>query len=202
MDRSCCLIAARALPAVIVLVTAFFRGNSLPAQTPPARDANLLDQARRISEVAAQKVEADLRAGLREVERLTSSDPAKALQRLQLLLTRLEDDTALSDARRETLKRMVKDRIRVATAAAKDAVRQTNERADKQAKTADFRAAVEPQLTSQETILQLREGIQQWQRDRNHPAAQTAADRTKSTADRVAENRQLQSARERRTNDV
>src|SRR5207245_11361278 len=72
----------------------------------------------------------------------------------------------------------------------------------KQAKSADARAAPEQLPTSQERILQLREGIKKWQKETGNPAAQTAADRTNATANRAAENRQLQSERERRTNDA
>src|SRR5262245_2179060 len=134
MDQSHFIISAPASLAV-VLASALLLGTPLLAHSPPARDADLLDQARRVGEVAAQKLEVGVRASLRDVERLTSSDPAKALQRLQLLLRQLEDDTALSEPRRETLKRVVKDRIQVTSAVAEEATRQSNERADKQAKT-------------------------------------------------------------------
>jgi hypothetical protein len=82
------------------------------AQEPPAQD-DLLDHARRMEKVTAQKVEADLRLALRESERLT---PAKAMERLKRALAQLDDDTTLPADRRTALKRMLKDRIRVTEA--------------------------------------------------------------------------------------
>src|SRR5438270_177060 len=57
-------------------------------------------------------------------------------------------------------------------------------------------------LTSQETNVQLREGIKKRQNEAGHLSPESAADRTNATANRLAENRQLQSERERRTNDA
>src|SRR5262249_23306067 len=123
-------------------------------------------------------------------------------ERLKRALAQVEDDTALSEKRRETLKRLLKDRIRVTAATAEDAARETKEQAAKEARAADSRAEAEQRWTSQERILQIREGIRKWQKEANNPAAQTAAERTNATANRVAENRQLQSERERRANEV
>jgi hypothetical protein len=179
-----------------------FSAATLFAQGPVGRDTDLLDQARRLQEVAAQKVESEVRAALRETERLIISHPAKAAERLKSLLGRVEDDPVLSEKLRETLQRLLRDRIRVAAAASQDAARQSEQLVNKQARAADFGPDVEQRLTSQDRILQLREGIKKWRKEASTSAAQTAADRTNTTANRIAENRQLQTERERRTNDV
>lgn len=84
------------------------------AQTTDRREGEYLDEARRRQEVAAQKVLADVRQALREAQRLNQTDPAKALEKLKNALSMLEEDTTLSEDRRNALVRMVKDRIRVA----------------------------------------------------------------------------------------
>jgi hypothetical protein len=182
-------------------VTVLCGATALLAQLPVSQHTDLLDQTRRRQEVAVQKLESDVRAALREAERLIPSDPDKAMDLLKGMLSQVEDDTLLSEKRRETLKRLLKDRIRVATAAAQDAARQTKEQVDKQTRAADSALGLEQRLTSQDRILQLREEIKRWQKEAG-TAAHTAADRTSETANRVAENRQLQSERERRTNDA
>jgi hypothetical protein len=186
---------------VVLIAGVLCSAAPLFAQGPTGRSTDLLDQARRLNEVAAQKVESDVRAALRDAERMAPSTPAKALDRLKHALTLLEDDTALSEKRRDTLLRVVKDRIRVLGTTTAEDTRQTKERAEKRAKVADFRAWAE-QRTSQESILQLREGIKKWQKEASSPAAQTATDRTNTTANRVTENRQLQTERERGANDA
>jgi hypothetical protein len=194
---------SRSVLIMIGLVAgSLFPAGILLAQGRVDRDADALDQTQRRNEVAAQKVEFDVRAALREAERLTSSDPAKAAELLKRALAQVEEDVALSERRRETLKRLLRDRIRVTAATADDATRRTKKQADKQVPAADFRAEAEQPLTSQEEMRQLREGIKKWQKEANSPAAQTAADRANATANRLAENRQLQGERERRTNDA
>ncbi|HLJ94322.1 MAG TPA: hypothetical protein VKU02_14140 [Gemmataceae bacterium] len=166
------------------------------------RDTDALDQARRLQQVATQKVESEIRTVLRDAERQMASDPAGAEEQLKGALSRLENDTVLSESRRETLKRLLKDRIRVAASTAQEAARQTAEQGAKQAKVAAFRMAADQSLTSQEAMLRLRQGIQKWQKEAGNPAAASAAERTNSMADRVMENRQLQTERERRTTDA
>src|SRR5260370_28956891 len=76
-------------------------------------DSDLLDEVRRTERVAAQKLEADLRQALREAERLARSNRTKAVEGLKKALAQLENDTLLLGERREALKRMLRDRIRV-----------------------------------------------------------------------------------------
>jgi hypothetical protein len=168
------------------MASGFLLASTLPAQGPAGREADALDQARRLAEVAAQRVESDVRAALREAERLSISHPEEALAQLKRVLAQVEDDTALSEKRRETLKRLLKDRIRV-TAATIDE---------------PFSRGSENRASTTALAASLREGIKRWQKQGNGPAAQTTADRTNATANRVAENRQLQNDRERRGTDV
>jgi hypothetical protein len=184
----------------LLLLAGFVMPAALFGQGPDGRDIDLADQARRLDQVAAQKVESELTGALREAERLILSDPPKAAAMLKNALARLEDDAALPEKRRQVWKRMLKDRLRVASASARDVTRETSEQVEKQAKSAAFRAHIGLAPTSQETILQLREGIQRWQKEGGQTPAQSAGERTNSIAGNVAENRQLQAERERRTN--
>jgi len=88
---------------------------AIAADAPPSGD--LLDQARRMNQVAVLQVEADTKLALREAERLAAAEPAKAVENLRQLLATLEADQKLAPERRDTLVRVVKDRIRVAQAA-------------------------------------------------------------------------------------
>src|SRR5436853_2541605 len=88
----------------------------LAAQPGPGQ-GNYIDQIRRQNEVVAQKMEADVRAALREAQRLSASDPDKAIERLKRILATLEGDTSLPESRRDALVRMIQDRIRVTEAA-------------------------------------------------------------------------------------
>jgi hypothetical protein len=62
---------------------------------------------------AARQVEADVRLALKDAVRLAATDPARAAEQFQGLLTRLEADRALPADRRDQLLRIVKDRLRV-----------------------------------------------------------------------------------------
>jgi hypothetical protein len=64
-------------------------------------------------QVAAQKIEAELRASLLEAQKISAKEPEKAEEILKISLSKLEEDTNLSDARRESLMRVFKDRLRV-----------------------------------------------------------------------------------------
>jgi hypothetical protein len=92
-----------------VLVAGLITAGLALAQSDGKDD--LLDRHKRLLEVQSQKVEADVRIALREATNL--ADPAQALEKLRALQTKLEDDTTLAGKRKETLLRIVKDRIRV-----------------------------------------------------------------------------------------
>jgi hypothetical protein len=176
------MYGSRLLLTAVFLASTCLSTAALPAQETAGRAADTLDQVQRTLAVAAQKLESDVRAALREAERLAASRPDEAIVQLQRALAQVEDSTALSEKRRETLMRLLKDRIRVT--AARDSFSGGSKN--------------RPDLSTQESILQLREGIKRWQKGGNGSATQTAADRTSATANRVTENRQLQNERERR----
>jgi len=99
------LLAQGILAAGLVLAT--------QAQAQSENKDDLLDRQRRLLEVQSQKTEADIRAVLSEAQRLTATDPALALEKLRGALAKLDDDNALAAKRKETLTRVLKDRIRV-----------------------------------------------------------------------------------------
>lgn len=76
------------------------------------RDRKVLDDAKRINDVAGQKMEVDVRAALNDSQRLALTDPAKAAERLKKTLAVLEGDTSLSASRKETLVKMMRSCIR------------------------------------------------------------------------------------------
>ena len=82
-------------------------------QTQPGDDSDLLDQVRPREKVAAEKIELDLRLVLKQVQRITNSNPSRAVDLLKQTLGQLETDTVLPQERRQALIRMIKDRIRV-----------------------------------------------------------------------------------------
>jgi hypothetical protein len=77
-----------------------------------ARPADPLEDAKRRQEIAAQQLEADVRETLRQVNDLARTNPQKAIAKLRDLIDTLNDDTALTTARRDTLKALAKGRIR------------------------------------------------------------------------------------------
>jgi hypothetical protein len=87
-----------------------------PAALAQGPDGDLLDQTRRLQVVAAQQLEAEVRHGMVEAQRLT--DKAAAVERYKGLLQRVEEDKNLPDDRRSALKRVLQDRIRMAETAA------------------------------------------------------------------------------------
>jgi hypothetical protein len=103
----------RVAVSIPVSLAALLLAGTLSAQTQRESPSDLLDQAKRMERIAAQKLEADVRQALREAERLTRSDRAKAVECLKQALVMVEEDTLLLPERREALKRMLKDRIRV-----------------------------------------------------------------------------------------
>jgi hypothetical protein len=108
------------------------------AQAPPPDPAgDLLDQTRRLQQVAAQKVEADTRLALAEAARLVTTDRPQAVEKYKQLLALLKNDQSLTEERRATLIRVVQDRIRVTESSAPAADEAT-------AKTAQDEAARQP----------------------------------------------------------
>jgi|GEM_PF-619219 len=99
---------------IVMTLTAGFLLTGMSAADGPRgqEQDDLLNQIRRQEKVAAQKVEADLQDALDAAERLTSANPAKALERFKKIQAVLEEDTLLLQPRRDAWKRLVKQRIR------------------------------------------------------------------------------------------
>jgi len=64
-------------------------------------------------DVAARSAEAEIRMMLKEAQRLASTDPAKATEKLRVVQQKLDADRALPADRREQLNRIIADRLRV-----------------------------------------------------------------------------------------
>lgn len=86
------------------------------AQQPNVPSGDVIDQTRRLQSVAMQQLEADVRLGLSEASRM--SDKSEAIAKYKALLGRVESENLLPADRRATLKRVLKDRIRIAETAA------------------------------------------------------------------------------------
>ena len=92
------------------VLAGLFLGGPASAQVPESKD--YLEQVRRLNQVAAQKLEADVQDALREAEKLRAKEPAQAAERLKQALAQVEADVVLGEARRESLKRMLQARLR------------------------------------------------------------------------------------------
>lgn len=170
------------------------------AQSVSDRRSDYLDQARSVNDIAAQKIEADVRATLRATQRMMFSEPAKAIERLKQTLAMLTDDTVLSESRRATLIRVVKDRIRVAQGVPS----QDNTADVRRAEVAGRQAGQDQQNAADRDVQNTLRTIRQLQQDgRTAEARQLAADlahrypdnaaaqaasRAAAAADRVAGN--------------
>jgi hypothetical protein len=71
-----------------------------------------LDDIRRREKIAAEVLEADIKAALEEAKKLEAADPAKAARTLKYLLVRLESDTVLPVERRKTHEKILTERIK------------------------------------------------------------------------------------------
>lgn len=101
----------RGLAIVALAIGLTLAGASAAADN---KTANKLDQAKRLNDVAAQKMEADVRAALTAAQ--NSTDTEKAIAILKSIAGKLENDTALPQARRESLLRTVQNRIKAVEA--------------------------------------------------------------------------------------
>jgi hypothetical protein len=181
-------------------------------QAPADRD--YLDQAKRLQAIAAQRLEDEVRAALTESQKLSASNAAAAVDLLKQVLAKLEADTALSAARRESLKRILQDRIRNTTV---DAVRNpepTPPRTPAPAAAPASKGTGKPTLEEHQEVQQILSVIAQLRKERqfaeadrlaaelarnypNHPAAQAAA-RTGQTGTSVNNQRGQQGDNEKR----
>jgi hypothetical protein len=109
-----------------------------------ARAGDPLENVKLRREIAVQQIESDVRDAVREANDLARSNPQKAVAKLKQLIDTLNDDTALSQSRRDTLKSMVNGRIRdLETDATRRGARNLED-ADTAARKAQHRAAPDP----------------------------------------------------------
>ena len=180
------------------------------AQSTGDRRGDYLDQVRSMNDVAAQKIEFEVRNTLRATQRLMFSDPAKALERLKQTLAMLQNDTVLSEGRRATLIRVVKDRIRVAQAGPDTTTSADSRKAQvagRQAEQAQDKAVDQSVQRSLENIRKLqqdgktaeasRQAAELARNNPDNPAAQ-AASRQAAALDRMAGDRGTRRAQQDR----
>jgi hypothetical protein len=190
----------------LVLVAGLITAGPALAQSEGKDD--LLDRQKRLLEVQSQKVEADVRSALREATNV--ADPAQALEKLRALQSKLEDDTTLTAKRKETLLRVIKDRIRVTELAGRSEEKTDTpqpRRKQENGKTADK----EEIQQSLDTIKALRKDGKMEEANRSakellqkhpdSPAAQAAA-RTAEAAETLANLRGLRNDRGQRLSSV
>lgn len=101
-------VGLRRTMTVLLVLAGIAVGGVARAQQPAKQ---LLDQARRLNTVAAQKLEADIRGALFQAQRLAFNNPDKAVEKLKSALALLEDDTTLPEERKTSLTRAIKNRI-------------------------------------------------------------------------------------------
>lgn len=105
-------ISCRSLAVAGPLAAALLLGSAAGGQTPTDDPKAYLEHVRRLNEVAAQKIEGDVRAALREAQRLARTDTGAAAEMLGRVLRDLDADTSLTQARRDQLAKTVSERIR------------------------------------------------------------------------------------------
>src|SRR5262245_2606243 len=109
----------------------------------------LLDEERRLREIAAQKTESEVRSALADVRKATA---AEALPRLRNLLATLEADTTLKADRRAEFLRHVKDQIRLTEAAVRSGADRAGEDAARDAAKDTRRQELEKKKSESEAI--------------------------------------------------
>jgi len=91
------------------------------AQVPDKAPQDALERTKRLNEIQARKVEADVRLAISEAGRLAATNQSEAIEKLKVALAQLETDQTLATDRKASLIRVVKDRIRVTEAGPNDA---------------------------------------------------------------------------------
>jgi hypothetical protein len=200
-----CLIGFASF-AVVLLVTPI-----LSAQSAAGEGSDYLRQVRLMTEVAAQKMEADVRAAIREAQRVGNTDPAAAAEVLTQALITVEQDSVVPPARKEILAKALRDRIAALEKQSKKPMVappppppvNSRRRAEEERQAAEYqkiRAAMEriqglrKDGQTEEARRHAEELAKQYAAD---PTLQ-AAERTAAAADQAAANRGQRSEAERR----
>jgi hypothetical protein len=200
------LAALRPILATGFLLASFLIPCAALGQTKSKDE--LLDRQRRLLEISGQKLEGEIRSLLREVQRLTVKNPSQAVEKLKVALAKLEDDSALDPKRRETLVRVIKDRIRVTqipdppaeNAAKSEIARQRDQKKRKAADQEEIKRSIDSirDLRKEGNLDEANRRANELIRQHpDSPAAQAAA-RTAAVASQLANARSLSNDRERR----
>jgi hypothetical protein len=161
-----------------------------------------------------QKVESDFRTTLQELHRLSVKDPARAAERMKQVLAVLEEDTVLSEHKREAWKRMLRDRIRSLQTQAQSAAKEEKEKAERTVAAEDRRALEERKAAEEQKFRDQMNTVRRLQNEgrleeanrlaaeaaRRNPgnAAAEASRRITGTAEAINQMRDLKRERERR----
>lgn len=140
------------------------------AQAP--KSGSLLDDARRMAEVATQRAEVDLQTALREAKSANASEAVAILKRV---LDRLEKNEDLIPDRKSSMLRTVKDRLRLAEQAARVSGERITDDTSKTAKTNARRAEEEKQAIEREKIRSAISGIVRLQGQKRDQEAERQA---------------------------
>jgi hypothetical protein len=176
---------------------------------------DLLEQFKQRQSIAAQKLESEVRTAILDAQKLLTTDPAEAVDRLERALRRVEDDADLPDSRRNALLKDLKDRLANARVAARRAGDRDADRNAKRAVETDQRTSQERAALDDQKQQQLLRNIRELQKQgryseasrlaadvvdqyRKSPAAQ-ATSRIMTAADQLNELRSLRSERDFRT---
>src|SRR5262249_39319550 len=126
--RSSAMTPRRALHGIVsfVALTALVAAFVMPvAAQAPKND--LIDQIKQRNEIAAQKIEAEVRDALADAQKRSAADPISVLERLKSVLAQLETDRALTGARRDLLTRQIQARIKTAEVEAEKLGKKNND---------------------------------------------------------------------------
>lgn len=122
-----------------------------------AQEPDILDQTKKLQDVAAQAAEAETRLQMSEAVRTALTDKSKALELYRAVLKKLDADKAMSDDKRASLVRIVKDRIKVVEASA---VADADEAAAKKAREARDAAQKAAEAKAAEETAKIKRGLQ------------------------------------------
>jgi hypothetical protein len=180
---------------------------AVPAQKTGGRETGSQDTVGRQKDQVA-KPEAEVRNALREAQRLSATSATAAVERLQRALDQIDKDSDLSSERRQALKRLLKDRIRVLQIppsgedSSESRFPETKEQGDEESRLTDQLRVLRLQAGLKKLVKQnkMEEGSKRTGesvRNRFENPADHAATRTTEAGKQLTTNRQLQTERDR-----
>lgn len=102
-----------AASAGLALFAGLLLATTAAAQEPREGDKDYLEQVKRLNQIAAQKLETEVRAAVADAQKQAATNPERAVEQLKKVLTTVEASEALTAAKREELKKVLKDRIQI-----------------------------------------------------------------------------------------